>query len=99
VVLRAAVAEVQPHHVDAGAQQPLEHGRLLSLYDVESDPGCTADVASRHPAEVERLWAQLRAWMANDPALRGDLRLDLPPTPATASAARAPETDLVPEVR
>ncbi|HNB05255.1 MAG TPA: sulfatase-like hydrolase/transferase [Thauera aminoaromatica] len=79
--------------------QPLEHGRLLSLYDVENDPGCTADVASRHPAEVERLWAQLRAWMANDPALRGDPRLDLPPTPAATSAARAPEADLAPEMR
>lgn len=61
--------------------QPLESGRKLSLYDVAADPGCTTDVSALHPAEVARLWAELRAWMAHDPALRGDPRLGLPAMP------------------
>ena len=55
--------------------QPLETGRRLTLYNVETDPGCTTDVAATHPEQVELLWAQLRAWMASDTALRGDPRL------------------------
>lgn len=55
--------------------QPLETGRRLTLYNVETDPGCTADVATAHPEQVERLWAQLRDWMESDTVLRGDPRL------------------------
>ncbi|ENO93371.1 sulfatase [Thauera sp. 28] len=62
--------------------QPLESGRKLSLYNVAADPGCTSDVAAKYPEEVVRLWGELHAWMANDPALREDRRLELDPAEA-----------------
>lgn len=50
--------------------QPLEQGMALTLYDVIQDPGCTTDLSRTHPAEVARLWAELAAWMAQDPVMR-----------------------------
>ena len=48
--------------------QPLESGMRLSLFDLSTDPGCTVDVAAREPELVALLWAELRDWMAADPA-------------------------------
>lgn len=55
--------------------QPLEQGKRLTLYDVESDPGCTRDLSSEHPEQVERLWADLREWMKGDLVSRRDARV------------------------
>jgi arylsulfatase A-like enzyme len=46
--------------------QPLTDGKLLRLYDLESDPGCRSDVAAAMPEVTQRLWALLQAWMAPD---------------------------------
>jgi arylsulfatase A-like enzyme len=46
--------------------RPLEHGRLTSLYDVETDPDCQIDVAAKHPEITERLWQCLQDWMRAD---------------------------------
>lgn len=55
--------------------QPLLLGKRLTLYDVETDPGCTRDVADQFPEQVERLWAELREWMKGDLVLRRDARV------------------------
>ncbi len=49
--------------------QPLEQGYVLSLFDTEADPNCVRNIAAREPEVTARLWAELRAWMARDPAL------------------------------
>lgn len=46
--------------------RPLENGRLTSLYDLETDPGCLKDVASTHPEITARLWQCLQDWMSAD---------------------------------
>ncbi len=46
--------------------QPLTDGKLLRLYDLVSDPGCSTDVAAIRPEVTQRLWALLQAWMAPD---------------------------------
>jgi arylsulfatase A-like enzyme len=53
--------------------QPLESGMRLLLYDLEADPGCTADLAAGQPEEVARLWNELRYWMECDPLTRHHL--------------------------
>lgn len=57
--------------------QPLQNGKRLTLYDVESDPDCTRDVSAAHPEQVSRLWAELWEWMKGDLVLRRDSRLAL----------------------
>lgn len=55
--------------------QPLEVGKQLTLYDVDTDPGCTVDVADQHPEHVARLWRTLQTWMQGDLILRRDERV------------------------
>ncbi len=43
--------------------QPLLDGRLLRLFDVESDPDCRQDLAAAQPEITSRLWGLLQAWM------------------------------------
>jgi arylsulfatase A-like enzyme/GT2 family glycosyltransferase len=50
--------------------QPLEGGMRLALYDVDTDPGCTTDLADTQPERVARLWSDLAAWMETDPVMR-----------------------------
>lgn len=46
--------------------QPLLHGCRLRLFDTRADPNCEHDLSQRHPEVTARLWALLRAWMAED---------------------------------
>lgn len=46
--------------------QPLETGFKLSLYDVQTDPGCAQDVAHQHVDIARQLWTELRQWMRGD---------------------------------
>lgn len=52
--------------------QPLEQGYVLSLFDTDADPNCACNIASKEPEVTARLWEELRAWMARDPALVRD---------------------------
>jgi len=46
---------------------PTRRGVRYMLFDTETDPGETTDVAARHPEQVARLRAELWAWMLKDP--------------------------------
>lgn len=48
---------------------PTRLGVKWLLFDTESDPSETRDVAAAHPAEVARLRAELWAWMLQDPSM------------------------------
>lgn len=48
---------------------PTRSGVRYMLFDTASDPGETNDVAAAHPAEVERLSAELWRWMLEDAAM------------------------------
>jgi len=43
--------------------QPLLEGRLLRLFDLETDPDCRRDIAAEQPEITARLWERLQAWM------------------------------------
>jgi len=45
--------------------QPLEGGKLLRLYDLETDPDCRRDLSSARAEITDRLWGLLQAWMAS----------------------------------
>lgn len=49
--------------------QPLQEGYLLRLFDTDSDPHCEQDLSAREPELTARLWAQLKAWMTQDPLM------------------------------
>jgi len=49
--------------------QPLEEGYRLSLFDTATDPHCERNLAGQEPETAARLWAMLKAWMAQDPLL------------------------------
>ena len=49
-----------------------------SLYDLQSDPGETTDVSDKHPAALNELSTQLRAWKDG---------LRIPPVPRTSKGA------------
>lgn len=49
--------------------QPLENGIRLVLYDLETDPDCTRDLAQDHPEQVATLWAALAQWIEKDPVM------------------------------
>jgi len=49
--------------------QPLAEGHLLRLFDTARDPDCVLDLCDREPEIAARLWARLRAWMAQDPLM------------------------------
>ncbi|MDO9227399.1 MAG: sulfatase [Pseudomonadota bacterium] len=50
--------------------QPLVEGRLLRLFDLETDPDCRRDLAAARPEITSSLWALLQAWMEKRPAAR-----------------------------
>lgn len=39
--------------------QPLEAGHALSLFDLETDPGCQHDTSTQHPEVLSDLWTRL----------------------------------------
>lgn len=43
--------------------QPLVEGKLLQLYDIESDPDCRDDLSALQTDVTARLWGLLQAWM------------------------------------
>ncbi len=45
---------------------PTRTGVQYLLFDLEHDPSERVDVAKAHPAEVERLSAELWSWMLQD---------------------------------
>jgi len=47
--------------------QPLEDGKLLRLYDIESDPGCRRDLSSEQAEVTANLWGLLQAWLEKAP--------------------------------
>lgn len=47
--------------------QPLEGGKLLRLYDLESDPDCHQDLSAVRTDVTGWLWELLQEWMANAP--------------------------------
>jgi len=47
--------------------QPLIEGKLLRLFDLETDPDCRQDVAAAQPEVTARLWELLQAWMERAP--------------------------------
>lgn len=47
--------------------QPLEDGKLLRLYDIESDPGCRRDLSSEQVEVTANLWGLLQAWLEKAP--------------------------------
>lgn len=47
--------------------QPLANGYLLKLFDMETDPGCTRNVADLNLRVVTDLWEKLGAWITDDP--------------------------------
>lgn len=51
--------------------QPLEDGMRLALYDVDRDPGCTADLATEYAEVVARLYPALQHWMRSDVSIPG----------------------------
>lgn len=64
-----AVSEAKDRAIRVGRWklvcQPMEHGCMVQLFDVESDPECSQDISERHPAVVEWLWGRLRAHVGN----------------------------------
>jgi arylsulfatase A-like enzyme len=69
---RAAIVAAKDRMVRRGrwklVAQPTTHGLAWSLFDVEVDPACRHDVASRHPEVVEELKQFLLDWMGSGPA-------------------------------
>jgi arylsulfatase A-like enzyme/glycosyltransferase involved in cell wall biosynthesis len=49
--------------------QPLLDGRLLKLFDMEVDPGCSQDVSALNPDVVRTLWLSLSRWLRADPLM------------------------------
>lgn len=49
--------------------QPLEHGFLLRLYDLEVDPACIHDVSSMHAGVRDALWSRLRKQLPIKPTV------------------------------
>lgn len=47
--------------------QPLENGKLLRLYDLESDPDCRRDLSADQNEVTSSLWGLLQAWMEKAP--------------------------------
>jgi arylsulfatase A-like enzyme/GT2 family glycosyltransferase len=47
--------------------QPLTTGYRLSLFDMDADPECCHDLVAQRPEITDRLWQQLKAWLAADP--------------------------------
>lgn len=46
--------------------QPLTHGHLLKLFDLETDPACQVDVASAYPQTVRELWLRLQPLIGHE---------------------------------
>ena len=46
--------------------QPLQSGYMLSLFDLESDPGCQRNMLDQHPDIAAHLWQKLSAWLQHD---------------------------------
>lgn len=55
---------------------PLVEGKLLRLFDLETDPHCLRDVSPDYPAVTAELWDLLRGWMRADPLLEFPDRSD-----------------------
>ncbi len=47
--------------------QPLQDGKLLRLYDLESDPDCRRDLSGEQAEVTASLWGLLQAWMERAP--------------------------------
>ena len=43
--------------------QPLVNGKLLRLFDLETDPDCQQDIVAVQPVVTEKLWGLLSAWL------------------------------------
>jgi len=46
--------------------QPLTDGKLLRLFDLETDPDCRHDLSRQQPELASRLWRRLADWIRED---------------------------------
>jgi len=61
--------------------QPLTDGKLLRLFDLETDPDCRHDLSRQQPELASRLWRRLAEWIREDTMSRLDLYGALPFVP------------------
>lgn len=68
--IEATIIEAKDRMIRQGkwklVYQPLEDGYLLSLFDIENDPGCRRNVIDMYPNVGSLLWEKLSQWMAAD---------------------------------
>jgi len=53
--------------------QPLTHGHILQLFDVEADPMCKHNLIEQHAELAEALWLKLSDWIHRTPDIQTDL--------------------------
>lgn len=54
--------------------QPLFSGKLLRLYDLQTDPDCRKDLSADHPDITAKLWEFLQDWMRSAPVVQEEGR-------------------------
>jgi arylsulfatase A-like enzyme/glycosyltransferase involved in cell wall biosynthesis len=54
--------------------QPLTHGHIVQLFDVQTDPMCRNNLIEQHPDLAEALWHKLSDWVDCPPAKQPDFQ-------------------------
>ncbi|MDP1679464.1 MAG: sulfatase-like hydrolase/transferase [Candidatus Nitrotoga sp.] len=68
---RARIIEAKDRMIRKGSwkltYQPLTHGYILQLFDVEADPMCRHNLIEQHPDLADTLWRELSDWIDGAP--------------------------------